>query len=174
MLPSNSSQAKDALKGTVAFKNQWWALWAGDYAGGRMDSLWPLDAAVLWNSQHLLQSTEEEKGGIKVGCWSDPLLAHNSSWEKHPDLFSVKPSNSGTPWGWRKTTPNYVCASYFEKGANSTTGSPVQNMHGNGFVLTYWMTFRIRQQVVVEITQLSTSTVSLQKSSLIIIASATT
>lgn len=116
-------------------------------------------------------------GKMEAEMWAAGLTDkqhHNSSLEKLPDLFPVEPSHSGPTLGGRKPTPNYAYASYLEKGASSSPGSPVRNMNGSGFVLTHWITFRIRQQVVVEITQPSTSTVSLQNSFPIIIANAVT
>lgn len=46
-----------------------------DYAGDTVGGLWPLDAAALWNLWHLLQSTEEENGDIKMDSWISMIIS---------------------------------------------------------------------------------------------------
>lgn len=139
-----------------------------DYSGGRVGGLWPLDAAALWNLWHLLQSTEEENGDIKVGSWFDWLLAPQLQFRKAPRPFPIEalvsPDNPlflALPEGeenWLQT----MCMPPILKGHKEQVqplAASVQNINGSGFVLINWTTFRIRQQVVVEITPLPTSTV---------------
>lgn len=142
------------------------------YAGGRVGGLWPLHAAALWNSWHLLLSTGEDNGDIKAGSWIQLIISIITPSEKLPDHSPVRLKSPQTaPYFWpslkmKKKQRQTMCMPHLWKGHKKQIqphAASVQNINGSGVVLTHWITVRIEQQVGVEITQLSTFPVPLKK-----------